>query len=114
MAVQIDVATKTPGGADIPAGSVVVFSTSFPAVKLQMKMKMEVYKDLQTIKDLGQPIEGGVDGLASRHIFEYDLNGFSLIDQAHIDNKAKEVVEAVVGVGNTTNITKDQLQPPTE
>lgn len=113
MAVKINVATKTPGGIDLPAGVIVVFRTDFPAVKLQMKQTYAFYKDLTTVQ------EGGIDipeiqGIGKKMSWEYELNDFALLDQAKIEQTALDYIEAVVGVGNCETVTKDQLQPVVE
>lgn len=114
MAVQIDVATQTPGGLAVPAGALVVFTTMFPATKLEMKMTLAVYKDVATAQQRLEPIQDGIDGLAEKHTFTYDIVEFGQLDQAAIMAKQTELVEAVVGVGNTTTITIDLLQPTEE
>lgn len=112
MAVKVNVPLETPGGAEIPAGAIIVFDMRFPAIKLSVELRFRVYRNLDAVK-ANEPAIGEVQGIIPKQNLVYDnIADFSTIDQTAIEAKALEHIEASpsVGKGNAKTITKDLLQ----
>lgn len=112
MAVKINKALETPGGAEIPSGAIAVFTTTFPPIELKMILQFVIYKDLATVQAKGTPLRE-VDGIRLAYEMEFELADLANLDNAAIETEAKKLIEGneILGPGTCETITKDQLQP---